>query len=81
MFLQIDKRHTPLSALHLFFPTLPIICAQEAAKRFLQNSIWRPFKIKKECPAPQHYSNTCRLIPILTHRSFRWTIPLRAHQT
>jgi hypothetical protein len=76
MFLQIDKRHTPLPALHLFFPTLPIIWAQVAAKRFLRNSRWWPCKIKKECPAPQHHSNTCRLIPISTHLSFRWTIPL-----
>ncbi len=34
MFLQVDKRHTPLSALHQFFPTLPIIWTQVAAKRF-----------------------------------------------
>jgi hypothetical protein len=54
MFLQIGKRYTPVSALHLFFPTLLIIWAQVAAKRFSQNSRWWPFKIKKECPAPQH---------------------------
>jgi hypothetical protein len=54
MFLQIDKRQTPFSAIHLFFPTLPIIWAQVAAKGFLQNSRWWPFKIKKECPASQH---------------------------
>jgi hypothetical protein len=54
MFLQMEKRHTPLSALHLFFPTLPISLAQMAAKSFLRNSRWWPFKIEKECPAPQH---------------------------
>jgi hypothetical protein len=54
MFLQIDKRHTPFSTLHLFFPTLLIIWAQVAAKRLMQNSRWWPFKIKKDCPAPQH---------------------------
>ncbi len=54
MFLQIDKRHTLLSVLHLFFPTLPIIWAQVAAERYLRNSRWWPFKIKKECPTPQH---------------------------
>jgi hypothetical protein len=35
MFLQIGKRFTPFSALHQFFPTLPIICAQVAAKCFM----------------------------------------------
>jgi hypothetical protein len=48
MFLQIGKRYTSLSALHLFFPTLPIIWAQVAVKRYLQNSRWWPFKIKKK---------------------------------
>jgi hypothetical protein len=47
MFLQIGKRYTPFSVLHQFFPTLPIICAQVAAKRFMQNTRWCPFKIKK----------------------------------
>jgi hypothetical protein len=32
------KRYTPFSALHQFFPTLPIICAQVAAKRFKRNT-------------------------------------------
>jgi hypothetical protein len=36
IFLQNGKRYTPSSALHQFFPTLPIICAQVAAKRFMQ---------------------------------------------
>ncbi len=35
MFLQIGKRCTPISALHQFFPTLPIIYAQVAAKNVL----------------------------------------------
>ncbi len=47
MFLQIGKRYTPFSALHQFFPTLPIICAQVAAKRVMRNSRYRPFKMKK----------------------------------
>jgi hypothetical protein len=38
MFLQIGKCYTPFSALHQFFSTLPIICAQVAAKRFLRNT-------------------------------------------
>jgi hypothetical protein len=29
------KHYTPFSALHQFFPTLLIICAQVAAKRFM----------------------------------------------
>jgi hypothetical protein len=47
MFLQISKRYTPFSALNQFFPTLPIICAQVAAKRFMQNTRRCPSKIKK----------------------------------
>jgi hypothetical protein len=47
MFLQIGKCYTPFSALCQFFLTLPIICAQVAAKRFMRNTRWRPFKIKK----------------------------------
>jgi hypothetical protein len=47
MFLQIGKRYTPFSALHQFFHTLPIICAQVAARRFMQNTRLCPFKIKK----------------------------------
>jgi hypothetical protein len=46
MFLQIGKRYTPFSALHQFFPTLPIICAQVTVKRIMQNTRWCPFKIK-----------------------------------
>jgi hypothetical protein len=38
MFLQTGKRYTPFSALHQFFPTLPIVCAQVAAKRFMRNT-------------------------------------------
>jgi hypothetical protein len=38
IFLQIGKRYTQFSALHQFFLTLPIICAQEASKLFMQNT-------------------------------------------
>jgi hypothetical protein len=54
MFLQIGKRYTPFSALHQFFLTLPVICSQVAAKRFMRNTRECPFKIKKLCPAPQY---------------------------
>jgi hypothetical protein len=47
MFLQIGKRYIPFSALHQFFPTLTIIFALVAAKLFVQNPRWCPFKIKK----------------------------------
>jgi hypothetical protein len=36
MFLQIGKRQ--------FFPTLPIICSHVAAKCFMRNTRWCPFK-------------------------------------
>jgi hypothetical protein len=52
MFLQIDKRHTPFSALHLFFPTLLIIWAQVAAKRFLQIQDSSPLKLKQNAQHP-----------------------------
>ncbi len=52
MFLQIGKRYTPFSALHQFFPTLPIICAQVVAKHFLQNTRQCPFNIKKNIQRP-----------------------------
>jgi hypothetical protein len=47
MFLQIGKRYTSFSALHQIFPIFPIICAQVAAKRFMRNIRWCPYKIKK----------------------------------
>jgi hypothetical protein len=78
MFLQIDERHTPLTVLHLFFPTLPIIWAQVAAKRFWGIQYSGPLKLQKNVKRPNTIcTNTCRLIPISTHRSFRWTLPLR----
>jgi hypothetical protein len=52
MFLQIGKRSKLFSVLHQFFPALPIIWAQVAAKYLLRNPRSWPFKIKKECPAP-----------------------------
>jgi hypothetical protein len=59
MFIQIGKRYTPFSALHQFFPTLPINCAQEAAKRFMRNTRWCPFKIKNNVQRPN-----ARAIPV-----------------
>jgi hypothetical protein len=52
MFLQIDKRHTPLLALHLFFPTLPIIWAQVAANVFGKIQDGGPLKLKKNVQHP-----------------------------
>ncbi len=45
MFIQIGRRYPPFSALHQFFPTLPINCAQVAAKGFMRKTRWFPFKI------------------------------------
>jgi hypothetical protein len=47
MFSQIGQRNAPFSVFHQFFPTLPIIWAQAAAKGFLKNPRCGPFKIKK----------------------------------
>jgi hypothetical protein len=38
LFLQIGKCYTPFSVLHQLFPTLPIICAQVAAKHLMRNT-------------------------------------------
>jgi hypothetical protein len=35
-----------------------------------------PLKIKKKCPSEQWQVICCRLIPLLTHVSFRCTVPL-----
>ncbi len=60
MFLQIDKRHTPLSALHLFF-TLPIIWAQMATESlFYEIQDGGPLKLKKN-----FQRHNTRAIPIV----------------
>jgi hypothetical protein len=48
MFLQIDERHTPLTALHLLFLTLPIIWAQVAVNVFCEIQNGGPLKLKKD---------------------------------
>jgi hypothetical protein len=52
MFMQIDKHHTPFSALHLFFPTLLIIWAQVAAKLFCEIQDGGPLKLEKNAQHP-----------------------------
>ncbi len=46
MFLHIGKPYTPFSVFHQVFPTLPIICAQVAEKRFMQIQDSVPLKLK-----------------------------------
>ena len=43
----------------------------------MPNTRWRPFKFKKEHPAPQHKDNTYHLSLFSTPVNFRWTVPLR----
>jgi hypothetical protein len=52
MFLQIGKHYTLFSALHQFFPTLPIINAQVAANFIckIQDSV--PLKLKNNAQRP-----------------------------
>ncbi len=52
MFLQIGKRYIPFSELHQFFPTLPIIWAQVAAKRFSEIQDDVPLKLKNYVQRP-----------------------------
>jgi hypothetical protein len=44
---QCAALHKQFAVLHQFFPTLPIIWALVAEKRFLKNPTWCLFKIKK----------------------------------
>jgi hypothetical protein len=50
--LQIGKRCTSFSALHQFFPTLPLIWAQVAAKLFCEIQEAGPLKLKKNVQRP-----------------------------
>jgi hypothetical protein len=34
-----------------------------------------PLKFSKKCPATKHYTDIYRLVLLLTHLSFRWTVP------
>ncbi len=52
MFLEIGKRYTPFSALLQFFPTLPIICAQVAAKGLCEIQDGVPLKLKNNVLHP-----------------------------
>ncbi len=52
MFIQIGKRYTQFSALHQFFPTLSINCAQVAAKRLCEIQDGVPLKLKNNVQRP-----------------------------
>jgi hypothetical protein len=43
-------------------------------KRFLKCKGQGPFKFSKKCPAAKHYTDIYRLVLLLTHLSFRWTV-------
>ncbi len=45
-------------------------------KRFLKFKGRGPFKFSKKYPAAKHYTDIYRLVLLLTHLSFRWTVPL-----
>jgi hypothetical protein len=49
----------------------------KAENTFLLFKERRPFKLKKEYPLEQWQVINCRLIPLKTPLSFRWTVPLR----
>jgi hypothetical protein len=46
-------------------------------KFFWQFKDRSPFKFSKKYPAAKHYTDIYRLVLLLTHLSFRWTVPLR----
>jgi hypothetical protein len=65
-----------LALLHLFFQNSPIIWAilTGNGKRYKQEG--DHLKRQKKHPAPRYEANTHRKTPLLTHLSFRWTLPL-----
>jgi hypothetical protein len=52
MFLQIGKRYTPFSALHQFFPTLPIIYAKWRQNVLCEIQESVPLKLKNNAQRP-----------------------------
>jgi hypothetical protein len=45
-------------------------------KQFLKFKGRGPFKFSKKYPAAKHYTDIYRLVLLLTHLSFCWTVPL-----
>jgi hypothetical protein len=37
-----------------------------------------PFKFSKKYPAAKHHTNIYLLVLLLTHLSFRWTVPFKS---
>ncbi len=66
----------PIAALHLLVQQLRLFFGVLTKNRFTPNTRWRHKKIAKECPEPQHWGYTNRLVLFSTYLSFRWTIPL-----
>jgi hypothetical protein len=51
------------------------LAAENAFLKFKERG---PFKFSKKYPAAKHYTDIYRLVLLLTHLSFRWTVPLKA---
>jgi hypothetical protein len=47
-----------------------------AETSFLQFQGLGPFKFSKKYSAAKHYTDINRLVLLLTHLSFRWTVPI-----
>jgi hypothetical protein len=58
-----------------------IFLSKAADNGFLQFKRQQPFKFSKNYPAAKHYTDIYRLVLLLTHLSFRWTIPLTLGHT
>jgi hypothetical protein len=55
----------------------PHFLSQAAKKTIFLKFIGRgPFKLSKKYPAAKHYTDIYRLVLLLTHLSFRLTVPL-----
>jgi hypothetical protein len=75
MFLQIGRRYTPFSALRQLFPTLPIIWAQVAAKRFFKIRDGFPLNLKMNAQRPNTRARHVHCYQYRPTLSFRWIIP------
>jgi hypothetical protein len=62
---------------HRYFQNLPINWAVLTGNGNTANIRWRRINTAEQCPASQSKANTQQLALLLTHLSFRWTLPLR----
>ncbi len=80
MFLQTGKCNTPFYALHKFFPTLPIICAQVVENIFCKIQEAGPLKLEKNVQSSNTLAIPADSYKFQTRLSFRGKIPVSYRQ-